>query len=471
MAFQHFANTPIPDLIKKIQSRFHHASDLTIQNILGADGHFHSSILYLDSLTDLQFLYSHVIKPLRQQSSQTQTDFFNIVGYKGVLRSLADIESSLLEGKSILLIEGEYQGYYFDTATWPERPPQNFHSELSIKSTQQSFVESLTQNIALIRRYIPLSTLIIHDMKIARQKKNNSAILYLKEVTTDDVLQELIQRLEKISVDFIMNMNEIVEYIEDDSYSPFPQFLLTERPDLVAAHLMEGGLVLILDNSSQVLLAPVKFVSFFQIMDDYGSRWYIASFIRLLRLFAFITALFLPSIYIALLSFHFEVIPIQLFFSIAESRAQVPFPTIIEAFLMLVVLELMREAAIRLPAPIGPTVGIVAGTIIGQAAVQTGLVSNAMVIVIGITALSSYIIPNYDMGTAIRLLRFPLMILATCFGLVGIVIGWMLLLIQLVSLESLGKPYGRPFAPFSFKELKDSFIRFPLKCIHNKRNG
>ncbi|MGR5979031.1 spore germination protein [Bacillus cereus] len=189
-----------------------------------------------------------------------------------------------------------------------------------------------------------------------------------------------------------------------------------------------------------------------------------------MRLFAFITALFLPSIYIALLSFHFEVIPIQLFFSIAESRAQVPFPTILEAFLMLVVLELMREAAIRLPAPIGPTVGIVSGTIIGQAAVQTGLVSNAMVIVIGITALASYIIPNYDMGTAIRLLRFPLMVLATCFGLVGIIIGWMLLLIHLIGLESLGTPYGRPFAPLYFKELKDSFVRFPLKFIHNKCN-
>ncbi|MBJ8113648.1 spore germination protein [Bacillus cereus group sp. N6] len=470
MTIGHFPSTSIANNIKEVQSIFHHASDLIIQNICVKDGTFYSSVLYLDSLTNKEFLHNHIINPLRHHFSQTHKDASDIVGYKGIVHSLTDIEKYLLEGKSILLIEGNHQGYYFDTATWPERSPQNFHSELSIKSTQQSFVESLTQNIALIRRYIPTADLIIHDMKLARQQKNSSAILYLKKVAADDILSELIKRLEKIPVDFIMNMNEIVEYIEDDNYSPFPQFLLTERPDLVAAHLMEGGIALLLDNSSQILLAPVKFVSFFQIIDDYGSRWYITSFIRLLRFFSFIIALFLPSIYIALLSFHFEVIPIQLFFSIAESRAQVPFPTILEAFLMLVVLELMREAAIRLPAPIGPTVGIVSGTIIGQAAVQTGLVSNAMVIVIGVTALASYILPNYDMGTAVRLLRFPLMVLATCFGLVGIIIGWMLLLIHLISLESLGTPYGRPFAPLYFKELKDSFVRFPLKFIHNKCN-
>ena len=210
---------------------------------------------------------------------------------------------------------------------------------------------------------------------------------------------------------------------------------------------------------------------FFQGIDDYGTRWLVASFIRLMRFFALMIALFMPATYVAFISFDYEVIPMKLLLSIAESRIQVPLSPVMEALLMEMTLELMREAALRLPTPIGQTIGIVGGIIIGQAAVQAGIVSNIMIIVVAVTAIASYNIPNYDMSSSIRLLRFPMMLAASFFGVIGIVIGGMTLIAHLISLESLGTPYGSPLAPFRISDMKDAFMRFPLWAMKKRPKG
>jgi spore germination protein len=212
-------------------------------------------------------------------------------------------------------------------------------------------------------------------------------------------------------------------------------------------------------------------MSFFQGIDDYGTRWLVSSFIRLLRFIALMMALFLPATYVAFISFNFEVIPMKLLLSIAESRIQVPLSPVMEAILMEVTLELMREAALRLPSPIGQTIGIVGGIIIGQAAVQAGIVSNIMIIVVAVTAIASYNIPNYDMSSSIRLLRFPMMLAAAMFGVIGIVIGGMTLIAHIISLESLGTPYGSPLAPFRIADMKDAFLRLPLWAMKKRPHG
>ena len=222
------------------------------------------------------------------------------------------------------------------------------------------------------------------------------------------------------------------------------------------------------DRSPSVIIGPVTFDSFFKTQDDYSSRWITASFIRLMRYFGFLLAIFLPATYIAVISFHFEIIPLKLLFSLGESRERIPFPPYLEAFIMELTLEMLREAGIRLPAKIGQTVGIVGGIVIGQAAVSAGIVSNIMVIVVALTAIASFIIPNYEMGSAIRIVRFPMMILASLFGFVGLIVGLMCLVAHFIALESLGTPYGSPIAPLRIQDWKDVFIRFPLWSIEKR---
>ncbi|MGZ4164434.1 MAG: spore germination protein, partial [Tumebacillaceae bacterium] len=269
-------------------------------------------------------------------------------------------------------------------------------------------------------------------------------------------------RVRQVDVDAVLNTGELEEFIEDNPYSPFPQFLSTERPDAVTSHLMQGRIALVMDRSPSVLVGPATFSSFFQSVDDYSIRWQVASFLRMLRLSAFFVAIVLPALYISMISYNYEVMPLQLILSVGESRATVAFPPVIEAFIMELSLEMLREAGVRLPSPIGQTVGIVGAIVIGQATVQAGLVSNIMVIVVALTGLASFIIPSFDMSAAIRLLRFPMMIMAALFGIVGLVIGLMTLFAHLIALESLGTPYFSPIAPMRFSDWKDTFVRLPL---------
>lgn len=285
----------------------------------------------------------------------------------------------------------------------------------------------------------------------------------MEDVANPDVLEILKKRIGNLKIDAVINAGILAEYIEDYPYAVFPQMLLTERPDFAAEEILQGRYAVVVDRSPTVIICPATFDSFFKTIDDYSSRWIVASFIRLLRFVGFIIAVFLPAFYIAVISFHFEILPLELLFSIAESRERIPFPPYIEAFLMELTLEMLREAGIRLPEKIGQTVGIVGGIIIGQAAVEAGIVSNIMVIVVALTAVASFIIPNYEMSSAIRLVRFPMMILAALFGFVGITAGAMMLLAHFLVLESAGTPYSSPFAPLKLSDWKDSLIIFPQK--------
>ena len=223
---------------------------------------------------------------------------------------------------------------------------------------------------------------------------------------------------------------------------------------------MEGKFVIIVDHSPNVLIGPTNFLSFFKNIDDCSTRWMINFVLQILRIVAFFLALVLPATYIALISFNFSLIPVPLFLSIAESRENVPFSAIVEAMIMEITLEMMREAALRLPAPIGQTMGIVGGIIIGQAAVQAGIVSNIMIIIVSITAIASFTVPNYDMSLAVRYLRFPMMLLATWFGVVGIIIGLMILLAHMLSIRSIGTPYGVSFLPVNICKLQHFILKY-----------
>ncbi|NHW36055.1 spore germination protein [Paenibacillus aceris] len=444
-----------------IDAIFSNTPDLTVRFLEIKQTGKQAVLIYLEGLTDKNVINNHVIRPLINDSN-IDGDAHVTVGHVMTAIVWSDVEDAILHGMSALFVDGRAEAQLFDTQGWPQRAIEDPKTEASLRGAHQGFVETSSQNIAMIRRYIPNRELKIKELIVGRRGKTKISILYLEDVANVAELHELEHRIKKLNIDSILYTGELNELIEDNYLSPFPQFMLTERPDVTASHILQGRLAVIVDRSSSALIGPTTFTSYFQSADDYSTRWLVASFIRLQRFIGFLIAIFLPSFYIAVISFNYEVIPIKLLLSIGESRGQVPFPPFIEALIMEFAIEMLREAAIRLPQPIGQTVGIVGGIVIGQAAVQAGIVSNIMVIVVALTAIASFILPNYDMASGIRLIRFPMMLLSALFGFFGIVMGIVFLLAHLISLESLGTPFGSPLAPLRIKDLKDTFFRVPL---------
>lgn len=465
--------TPISDKlaanVENLQRLFPYTPDLNIRQFDLKTGQ-HAALAYLDGLNDKVAINNHILRPLMYdiQSLQDVWTYAVPIGRIESASFWSDIERSLFQGRSVLFIEGQLQALSFFTEGWPQRAIKEPQIESTLKGGHQGFVETLDQNIALIRRYIPDRELKMKEYSIGTRAPTRVLLLYLADVIRPEIVQEMEDRIQQVNVDAILNTGELEEYVEDHPYSLFPQFMLTERPDSVASHILQGRLAFVIDHSPSVMIGPMTFSSFFQSVDDYSTRWVVASFLRLLRFFAFFFAVALPAFYIAMISFHYEVIPLDLLISVGESREKVPFPPILEALVMEIAIEMLREAGLRLPSPIGQTTGVVGGIIIGQAAVQAGIVSNIMVIVVALTAISSFIIPSYDMASAIRLVRFPMMIIASLFGMVGISIGIFTIAAHLIAMESLGTPYGSPIAPIQLTDWKDTWVRLPMFKM-NKR--
>lgn len=276
------------------------------------------------------------------------------------------------------------------------------------------------------------------------------------------MVNTLHQRIKDLNIDALLDSAVLAEMIDDNSMSVFPQMLLTERPDRFCNCLLDGKLGIIVDGSSMAIVCPQSFTEFFQSQEDQNLRWQIATFVRLLRLTAFFISVYLTPIYVAALTFHYEVIPQAFLVPLSESRALVPFPPIFEALLLEFIIELLREAGARLPTKIGQTIGIVGGIVIGTAAVQAGITSNILLIIIALSALASFTSPSYMMGNAIRLIRFPIIILAGFWGFYGIMLAFCFILIHLLRQSSLGAPYMSPLYPPRVREMRDSVIRMPM---------
>ncbi|MEC2131756.1 spore germination protein [Brevibacillus centrosporus] len=456
--------------IAMLQTIFTLTPDLIIRTFESNFAEGRVALVYLSGLVDKNSINNNMLRPLLNPTSNADTSIVDLLSVGAISNAydMETVEAEILQGSSVLLIEGRTEACVVETHGWPQRAVEDPQMEASLKGAHQGFVETDIQNIALIRRYLPNRELKIKQLRVGERGKTKLSIMYMEDIASPDVLKEMEDRIKLLNIDAVINTGELAELIEDNPFSPFPQLVTTERPDSVASHLLQGRIAVVVDRSPSVLVGPATFASFFQTVDDYSTRWPVATFIRLLRYLAFLVATFLPAVYIALVSFNYEVIPIDLILSVGESRERVPFPPLLEAMLMELTLEMLREAGVRLPAPIGQTVGIVGGIVIGQAVVQAGVVSNIMVIVVAFTAIASFIIPNYDMASALRLLRFVMMGLAGMFGIVGIVIGLMTMMGHMISLESLGVPYGSPLAPTRYSDWKDLFVRVPLWNMKNR---
>ncbi|HAQ08764.1 MAG TPA: spore germination protein, partial [Bacillus bacterium] len=363
--------------------------------------------------------------------------------------------NGILMGDTFLLLNGCDRAFLISTRGWDARAVNEPQTEQVVRGPRDGFTENIRTNTALVRRRIRDPLLCIEGMQIGKKSKTDINIVYLEGTVKKGLVKEVKKRLERIKIDAVLESGYIEELINDSPLSPFKTVQNTERPDKVAAGILEGRVAIFVDNTPFVLIVPVHFWEFLQASDDYYSGFLAGSFFRLVRYFAFIISLTLPSIYVMLVSFHQEMIPTELALTIASGREVVPFPVLLEALIMELAFELMREAGLRMPKPVGQAVSIVGSLVIGQAAVQAGVVSPFMVIIVATTGIASFAIPNYSASFSIRIFRFPLLIASGTLGLLGFSAIFTILAVHALSIRSFGEAYLAPAAPFQPSDQKD----------------
>jgi len=418
-------------------------------------------IMYIQEMVDKKVLEKDVILPITRKKEGKIEDIISVLQIEKI-DDLNEIKMRMLAGECAIFMEGSNSAYVLDISASVTRNIEEPTNEQVITGSHEGFVEQIEKNIHLIRKRIESPNVVVKYVKVGEASGVKTAIIYMKNLSNPDLVEEVERRLRSIKADMIETPGNIIEYIEDNPYSLFPQIINTEKPDRVASQLMEGRVTILMEGTASALILPVTFFVFYQSPDDYNSRFYVGSFLRLIRVISFIVAITLPALYIATVSYHFEVIPEELLYTVKTSLEYVPFPPLIEALLMVTILELLKEAAVRLPAPIAQTIGVVGGLVLGQAVVQASLVSNMMIIVIALTAIASFVVPSNEMSVTLRILSFPIMLGASVLGYLGIVIVLMFTLMHLCKLEAFGTPYFAPFAPFKAKDIKDTIIRIPI---------
>lgn len=450
--------------IEVIESIYSNCSDVVYRPFL-IGGKKKATLIYIDALTHIEELDDHVLKPLMQENGIENHRIEQLVSMKipvaDVIKvaTFSDCVDKLSIGNPILFCEGEASAVSLGLTKWEKRSIEEPSAEAAIRGPREGFTETLAVNQSLLRRIIRSPALKMEAMTIGRITKTNVTMAYIEGLTDQTLIKEVKTRLQRIELDGILESGYLEEFMEDNPYSPFPQLLSTERPDVTSANLLEGRVAILTSGTPLVLIAPTTLFSLLQASEDYYQRALVSTVIRWMRYFFILVSLLLPSLYVAVLTYHQEMVPTSLLLSMAASREAVPFPAIIEALIMEVTFEGLREAGIRLPKQVGAAVSIVGALVIGQAAVDAGLVSAPMVIVVAITGIASFMIPRYIAGMPIRLLRFPVILLAGTLGLLGVMLGIILMVVHLCSLRSFGVPYLSPLAPLKGQELKDALMR------------
>lgn len=422
-------------------------------------------LAFMETLVDEQIIQQSLLPPLLETNLQSISDVKGILPLTDIEISndKSIIEQKLLNGYVMLTLENNADTFAF-IATQKEivRSLTTPEIEFSVVGPKEAFVESLGQNLNLIRKRLPVKELIVEEFTLGSLSNTRVAMLYMDGITNEENINTVRQRLEEIEFDAITDSSYIVQLISDNANSPFPQLLDTERPDRVAGILAEGKIAIVVEGSPHVLIGPTTLVEFFSSFEDYFLNWFVASFFRLIRVFAVLFSILATPLYVAILTYHYELIPGDLVGTLVTSRQVVPFPPILEAIFLELTIELLREAGARLPTKVGQTIGIVGGIVIGTASVEAGLTSNVLLIIVALAALASFTTPVYKMANTIRLLRFPILLFAELWGLLGIVFAFCILLTHLLRLTSLGRPFLEPIFPPRFQDLKDSFIRLPF---------
>ncbi len=470
--------------INKLKEIFKDVDDIIYRFLeFGQNQKIKMTIVYVDGMTNKEAVSEYAVDTLMGNLDLTELEknpdkelqgaiaktSISILEVKSVL-TLEDAVDKILSGETILLIDTCSKGIMLSSRGWPMRGISEPATETVLRGARDGFNETMKVNLTLIRRRIRDPKLKIKYIQIGNRSKTDVAVIYIEDIVNKKVLDAVQKRLNNIDIDAVLESSYIEELIEDDNFSPFPQLENTERPDAAASALLEGRVVIAVDNTPTVLMAPAIFTAFMQSSEDYYERWLSACMIRIIRYIALPITILLPAMYVAITSFHPNMLPTKLALYVAASRANVPFPAYLEAFILELVIELIREAALRIIGPVGSTIGLVGGLVIGQSSVEAGLITPLAVIVVALTSIASFTVPSYNFSTSLRMVRFAFIFLAATMGLFGISIGLCLLIVHLCTLKSFGVSYLSPFSSFieNKKDLKDTVIRHRINDLVHK---
>lgn len=440
--------------------------------LIGGTGR--AMLVYTEGMSDNESIDQHVLGPLMEAptgqgggAGRLLEQKIPVSGAKEA-STLADCVREISAGNPLVLIDGEPRGLALGMAKWEKRGVEEPAAEAVVRGPREGFTETLGVNTSLLRRKLRTPQLKLRRLTIGRYTQTEVAVAYIEGIADRTLIEEIVARLRRIDIDGVLESVYIEEMLEDNPFSIFPQLMNTERPDVVAANLLEGRAAIVIDGTPSVLVAPITFYSLLQSAEDYYQRFLFSTAIRWLRYTALLITLLLPSLYVAVLTFHQEMVPTSLFYNIAKSREEIPFPVVVEALIMEVTFEALREAGVRLPKQIGAAVSIVGALVIGQAAVSAGIVSAPMVMVVAITGIASFMIPRYSAGIALRLLRFPIMLAAGVLGLLGVMIAVIAAIVHLCTLRSFGVPYLSPMGPMKGRDMKDVLMRAPWWMLNTR---
>ncbi|WP_099157388.1 spore germination protein [Virgibacillus ndiopensis] len=412
-----------------------------------------------------------LLKPLlSKQGEWTSKSILNEVPLDtgSTTETLETILEKLLIGEVFVYVENDVEIVSYVLLKKEHRQLSKPENETVVLGPQVAFTESLITNLNIIRWSIRSTDLVLEKLMVGKRSPREVRIVYMKSIANETDVNTMRQRIKDLEIDQLEDSTTLMQYIEDSSTTIFPQFYSTELPDRVAYTVSQGRIAVLVENSPTAILAPSTLFSFFESTEDLYMRWNVGSFLRILRFIAMFISVVLTPLYVAAVTYHYELIPLRELITLGQSRAVVPFPPIIEAIILEFLIELLREAGARLPTKVGQTIGIVGGVIIGQAVVQAGLTSSILIIVVALSALSSFTAPSYLMGTTIRVIRYPMILLAGMLGIIGIMFGLCFLLIHLLKMTSLGRPYLSPIYPFRWVDLNKVLFRLPANYQYKR---
>lgn len=422
-------------------------------------------VCYIEGFIDRNLLDRDILKPIIL-NLETPKDIKKVIYVSSMeeIELMEEIADKMTYGNVAIFVNGINKSYIINLNQWEKRAIEEPQAEAIVRGPKEGFVEDILTNKVMLRRRIRNSDLVFEDYIIGKQTKTKISIAYIQGIVNEHVLEEAKKRIDDIDIDGILESGYIEQLIEANPSSLISTIGNTQKPDVVAGKILEGRVAVFCDGTPHVLTMPKLFVEDIQASEDYYTRPFYATFLRWLRIFSLFLSLVLPGLYVALQTFHQEMIPTVLLITMAGAREGVPFPAAIEAFLMTLMLDLIKESGTRLPKAVGSAVSIVGALVLGQAAVEAGIVSAPMVIIVAATAIAEFAVPA--LSESIIIYRFILILLGGFMGLYAITCGLIVIIIRIISLDSFGISYGFPFAPSNKQGLKDSAVRFPLRNLN-----
>lgn len=436
---------------------------------IGKEPPINAALIFISGLVDKNIIDRDILNPLMLSVNEDLTSKEGLPDY--LIKRYITMSSTYVEkdinkaarlaklGSSIIFIEGCVSVIVVSTEGTLKRSITEPYNETSIRGSREGFIESLDVNISLIKKRLKDSNLAVEKFTLGRRTQTDIVLVYIKDIADEDVVTNIRNRVTSVDVDFVSATGMLDQLVEKYPYGIFPQSYGSERPDVIIARILEGRVALILDGTPYILAVPSLFTDFFQSVEDYYERTLLSLFVRFLRIISVFIVILMPSVYLALIKFNAELIPIKFIIPIVQSRRGIALTPLLEILSMELVVEFLREGGLRLPSKIGQTLSIVGGFIIGDAAVRTKFVSPATLVVVGVSVIATFVITNYEMALSIRLLRFPLLIITNFLGVLGIAAGVYIILVYLYSIDSFGVPY---FPSGKYKDIKDIFVRVPL---------